>query len=72
VLHFSCHFDAFPVDKTQLGTVFEMKVEVLPYLGAHNSIGKDQITLGISYGDSKVLGYKHMEDYEVPPWLQSR
>jgi hypothetical protein len=50
--------------------LFEMKLEVAPYLGAHNSIGVDHITLSVSPGEVKVLEFEHIKDYPIPPWLQ--
>ena len=50
--------------------LFIIKLEVAPYLGAHNSIGVDHITIKVSSGEVKVLEYKHIKDYPIPPWLQ--
>ena len=51
--------------------LFIIKLEVAPYLGAHNSIGVDQITLRVSSAKVEVLGYNHIKDYPIPPWLQN-
>lgn len=51
---------------------YVIKLEVQPYLGAHNSIGVDQLTVGITYEEVKVLEYRHIQDKPIPPWLQHR
>ena len=50
--------------------LIQMKLEVMPYLGAHNSIGVDHITFRVSYKNVEVLEFEHIKDYPVPPWLQ--
>jgi hypothetical protein len=51
---------------------FIMKLKVNPYLGAHNSIGVDHITIKISYDKVEILKYEHIKDYPIPPWLQRK
>lgn len=51
---------------------FIMKLEIAPYLGAHNSIGVDHITIGISSDKIEILKYEHIKDYPIPPWLQKK
>ncbi|MBM7613797.1 DUF3888 domain-containing protein [Alkaliphilus hydrothermalis] len=51
--------------------MFKMTLEVSPYVGAHNSVGVDQITLIIEAGgDVEVVDYKHIKSYDLPPHLQ--
>lgn len=50
--------------------LFVIKLEVAPYLGAHNSIGVDHITIRVSSGEVKVEKFEHIKDYPIPPWLQ--
>ncbi len=50
--------------------LFIIKLEVAPYLGAHNSIGVDHITIRVSAGEVKVEKFEHIKSYPVPPWLQ--
>ena len=50
--------------------LFKIKLEISPYLGAHNSIGVDHITLLVSAGEVKVINFEHIRDYPIPPWLQ--
>ena len=50
-----------------------LTIEVTPYIGAHNSIGKDHITIGINYDGVNVLKFQHIESYEVThPFLKAR
>ena len=49
---------------------FTITVEVTPVLGAHNPVGKDHLTFSITPSDIKLLKFKHIEDYELPPHLQ--
>ena len=51
---------------------FIIKLKVNPYLGAHNSIGVDHITIRVSYDKVEILNYEHIKDYPIPPWLQSK
>ena len=46
-------------------------VEVLPYVGAHNSVGKDRITIHVyPWGTATVEKHEHLESYELPPHQQ--
>ncbi len=49
---------------------FVIKLEVAPYLGAHNPIGVDHITVRVSPGEVNVEKFEHIKSYPVPPWLQ--
>ena len=43
-------------------------VEVLPYVGAHNSVGKDRITIHVyPWGTATVEKHEHLESYDLPP-----
>lgn len=46
---------------------FIIKLKVLPYLGAHNSIGVDHITVSVSSGKIKIEKFEHIESYPIPP-----
>lgn len=50
--------------------VFVIKLEVAPYLGAHNPIGVDRITIRVSSGEVKVEKFEHIISYPIPSWLQ--
>lgn len=42
---------------------FVIKVEVMPYQGAHNSVGLDHITLSVDISDAKVERFEHIETF---------
>ncbi|SET40315.1 DUF3888 domain-containing protein [Paenibacillus sp. NFR01] len=46
----------------------DVTVTVIPYVGPHNSVGKDRMTFHISnLGKVTATDYKHLEDYKLPP-----
>jgi len=50
---------------------FRIKLEVTPYIGPHNSVGKDHITILVEYGPKvKVEKFEHIESYKLPPQYQ--
>lgn len=49
---------------------FSVTVEVTPVLGAHNPVGRDQLTFSIAPNEIKLKNFKHMETFELPPHLQ--
>jgi hypothetical protein len=52
-------------------TTYSVTVIVMPYVGAHVSVGVDEIKflVGLS-GNVKTISYKHVEDHKLPPHLQ--
>ena len=49
-------------------------VEVMPYIGAHNTVGKDHIVIGVDavYG-TEVCKFQHIESYEIDhPYQKER
>jgi hypothetical protein len=42
---------------------FVIKVEVMPYQGAHNSVGLDHITLSVDISGAKVERFEHIETF---------
>jgi hypothetical protein len=49
-----------------------VKVTVIPYVGPHISVGKDVIHFQINNtGDVKVIEFKHIKNYELPPNWES-
>lgn len=50
--------------------LFLLKLQLTPYLGAHNTIGLDHITIRVALCDVKVEKFEHIESYPIPPWLQ--
>ena len=53
------------------GFSFLLKVQVEPFVGAHNTIGIDKITLSISPYGTKVEDFKHIKSFSLPPHLQN-
>lgn len=42
--------------------VFLIKLQVMPYVGAHNTVGVDNLTIEVSYGmECKVVKFEHIE-----------
>lgn len=52
------------------GYMFTLTMEVTPVLGAHNSVGRDHLTFSINPNEMKLVDFKHIETYELPPHLQ--
>jgi len=57
----------------RIGTnfAFSVTLEVTPVLGAHNPVGRDQLTFSITPNEVKLKDFKHMETFELPPHLQN-
>ncbi|WP_214484854.1 DUF3888 domain-containing protein [Bacillus sp. SM2101] len=49
---------------------FLITIEVTPVVGAHISVGKDQLTFYISSGNVKMKDFKHIETHKLPPHWQ--
>lgn len=49
------------------GFIFLVTVEITPVVGAHNPVGKDQLTFLITPGEVKLKKFQHIETYELPP-----
>ncbi|WP_028401371.1 DUF3888 domain-containing protein [Ectobacillus panaciterrae] len=57
-------FDAEFLDikrQTEGGYSFTVKVQILPFEGAHNTIGKDTITMDVNTGNVRVIKYEHKD-----------
>lgn len=53
--------------------LYEVIMEVQPYVAAHNVIGQDKITLEINgSGNVKVTKFEHIKSFEYPPWLNQK
>ncbi|WP_161946642.1 DUF3888 domain-containing protein [Ureibacillus xyleni] len=52
------------------GFMFSVVIEVTPVFGAHNPVGKDQLTFSITSSEVELTDFKHLEDVELPPHLQ--
>jgi hypothetical protein len=52
-------------------TTYSVTVVVMPYVGAHISVGVDEITFLVSVaGKVQTKSYKHLEDHKLPPHLK--
>lgn len=57
-------FDAKILDinrRTEGGYSYTVKVEILPFEGAHNTIGKDTITMEVNSAYITVIKYEHKD-----------
>lgn len=51
---------------------FTLIVTITPYVGAHNPIGKEKITMDIwKNGTVFVTDFEHLENYGIVPWLEN-
>jgi hypothetical protein len=50
--------------------VFELKLQVEPYVGPHDSVGIDDITLKISPTEINVMNFEHIKSFTLPPNMQ--
>jgi hypothetical protein len=50
--------------------IFEITLQLMPYEGAHNSVGLDQITLEVSSRNVKVIEFKHLKSYDLPEYTR--
>jgi hypothetical protein len=49
---------------------FTIRVEVKPFIGAHNTIGIDEMTIRIEGGNPTVENFKHIKSFPIPKYLQ--
>lgn len=50
---------------------FIIKLEVLPYIGPHNSVGRDHLTFKIhALGEVILEEFDHLESFQIPPNYQ--
>ena len=46
---------------------FIINIEVEPFIGPHITVGKDRISIDLSYpGYQKLLKFEHLVDYSLP------
>lgn len=50
--------------------VFTIKVQILPFIGSHNAIGIDNITIRIDTEKPIVEKFEHIKSFPIPPYLQ--
>lgn len=46
---------------------FITKIQVKPFVGAHNTIGIDHLTYEISSGEVKLKKFEHIKSFKLPP-----
>jgi len=49
---------------------FTMKLQIRPFVGPHDTIGIDDITIRISPGKTQVEEFKHIKSFPIPPNLK--
>lgn len=49
---------------------FLIKLRIRPFVGAHNTIGIDEITMRISPIKTGVEEFKHIKSFDIPPHLK--
>lgn len=49
---------------------FLIKLQVDPFLGAHNTVGLDEIVIKIGENNPKVISFKHIKSFPLPPQLE--
>lgn len=51
---------------------FRLKLQIMPYVGPHNSVGLDYITVTVGgSGDVKIEKFEHIKSYALPPNYQN-
>lgn len=50
---------------------FLIKLQVDPFVGAHNTIGIDEIIIRVSSTKTKVEKFKHIKSFPLPPHLKN-
>lgn len=69
-------YDLFSIDFLSIerpnyrSFTFVIKLQISPFIGAHNTIGIDEIIIRISPGETKVEEFKHIKSFPIPPWLK--
>ncbi len=49
---------------------FELKLQAEPYVGPHDPVGIDDITLKISPTEINVMNFEHIKSFTLPPNMQ--
>lgn len=64
-------YNFLSIEKTD-NYIYQVVVEIIPFVGAHNGVGKDQITILISpTQENQIIGFNHVESYEISEHLKS-
>lgn len=49
---------------------FIIKLQIRPFVGAHNTIGIDNITMKVSPIKTEVCKFEHIKSFQIPPHLK--
>lgn len=49
---------------------FIIKLQVKPFLGAHNTVGLDEMTIKIGGDNPKIISFEHIKSFPLPPQLE--
>jgi hypothetical protein len=49
---------------------FTIKVEVQPFIGAHNTVGIDEMTIRIEGDTPTIENFKHIKSFPIPKYLR--
>lgn len=53
------------------GGYYLIKVKIRPYIGAHITIGEDDLTYRLEVdGEVVLVDHNHLKSYSIAPWLQ--
>ena len=69
--YFGCHITGIRggelIHEGIQNSEYRVTVDVLPYVGAHNPVGKDRITIHVyPWGTATVEKHEHLESFELP------
>ena len=73
--YFNTQLNTSPASMSVLGierapSGYDVTLQVLPYLGAHNAVGEDKITINITTDSIRTKEFKHVRSSNVPEWLK--
>jgi hypothetical protein len=73
--YFNTQLNTSPVSMSVLGierapSGYDVTLQVLPYLGAHNAVGEDKITINVTTDSIRTKEFKHVRSSNVPEWLK--
>jgi hypothetical protein len=50
--------------------MYELKLEAEPYIGPHDQVGIDRLTMAISPTEINIISFQHLKSFSLPPSLQ--
>ena len=62
------HIDVLSAERPHGYRTYEflIKLKITPYVGAHNLVGVDNLTLRVTSSKVKVEKFEHLETYKIP------